>query len=314
MKHYTVTVAIPAYNRVELLTRAIASVLRQTYEPTEILVVDNNSSDDLYSAVGSFNDSRIRYVRNDENIGMVPNWNRCLSLAQGDIINILHSDDELLPNSVQRAIDAFMEDESIGLVCTVVTSASIGLQAGPAATRYLVENVVSPVSSAFIKRRCIDVCGVYSVCYPYTADQEFFPRIARHFSVGTLADLVFERDHEGRSMIDTWRRTDFFLQFGSVRKAAWALTDEHPKSVYLAIRNELFGCCCYIYRYLIEHTSIDADRDISLRYLRLSTRYLLDNPSDIFTVQGVRILVARLTHLVNVGIAAHLLPRDFHQK
>src|SRR5262249_53249949 len=56
--------------------------------------------------VASFADPRIRYLRNEHNLGMAGNWNRCLEVAETDLVNLLHNDDELLPNYVEVMLAA----------------------------------------------------------------------------------------------------------------------------------------------------------------------------------------------------------------
>jgi len=64
-----VSVVIPTYNRAHLVGRAIRSVLNQTYQDFEIIVVDDGSTDNTEEVVKSFNDPRIRYIRHEENRG-----------------------------------------------------------------------------------------------------------------------------------------------------------------------------------------------------------------------------------------------------
>ena len=68
-----VSVIIPTYNRPEYLKQAIASAVQQTYQNIEIIVCDNCSSVNLQPIVDAFDDSRIRFWRNSQNLGMVAN-------------------------------------------------------------------------------------------------------------------------------------------------------------------------------------------------------------------------------------------------
>lgn len=92
-----VSVCIPTYNYGRFIGEAIESVLAQTEQDFEIIVSDNASDDDTEKIVRSYvdNDCRISYVRNSTNIGMVDNWNSCLSLASGKYIKFLCADDLL---------------------------------------------------------------------------------------------------------------------------------------------------------------------------------------------------------------------------
>ena len=95
------TIAIPTYKRVTLLRRAILSALAQDFDkPYEIIVVENPLEPISYPAESMLQEfaHRITYYQNAQNIGGLGNWNRCLELASGKWVCLLHSDDELLPS------------------------------------------------------------------------------------------------------------------------------------------------------------------------------------------------------------------------
>lgn len=94
-KEERVTIAIPAYKKT-FLKDAIASALGQSYKNIEVIVVDDNSPENLYSIIQEYNDERLIYYKNEQNIGYadpVGNWNRCLSLANGEYFCLLCDDD-----------------------------------------------------------------------------------------------------------------------------------------------------------------------------------------------------------------------------
>ncbi|MBW4615428.1 MAG: glycosyltransferase [Desmonostoc vinosum HA7617-LM4] len=88
-----VSVIIPTYNRPEYLKQAIASAINQTYQNIEIIVSDNCSLEDPQAIVESFGDSRIRFWRHPQNIGMIANQIHAFSMAQGKYVASLHDDD-----------------------------------------------------------------------------------------------------------------------------------------------------------------------------------------------------------------------------
>ena len=100
-----VSVVIPTYNRSKELARAIKSVLNQTYQNFEILVVDDGSEEDLRVVCDSFNDQRIKFLRNDTHINANVARNRGIKEAQGEYIAMLDSDDEYLPHHLNRRIE-----------------------------------------------------------------------------------------------------------------------------------------------------------------------------------------------------------------
>jgi len=97
---YLFSITIPAYKGA-FLKECIQSVLSQTYYTFEIVIVNDNSPEDLETIVKSFSDERIRYYKNDVGFGaehVVGNWNKCLAYAKGDFIICMGDDDRLKPN------------------------------------------------------------------------------------------------------------------------------------------------------------------------------------------------------------------------
>ena len=97
---------LPAYKR-RFLKEAIASILAQTYREFELIVVDDCSPEDLKLVVDGFSDARLRYVRNEVNLGgknLVENWNRCLELAEGKYCVLASDDDIYLPLYAEKML------------------------------------------------------------------------------------------------------------------------------------------------------------------------------------------------------------------
>jgi glycosyltransferase involved in cell wall biosynthesis len=100
-----VSVVIPTYNRADLVLRAVASVRRQSLGNWELLVVDDGSTDDTKVRIEELADPRIEYVRRDINGGVAAAQNTGLDRAAGRFVIFLHSDDELMPESLRRLSD-----------------------------------------------------------------------------------------------------------------------------------------------------------------------------------------------------------------
>lgn len=98
------SITIPAYKQ-KYLNEAIESCLAQNYKDFELIIVDDASPEDLKSVVDRFQDSRIRYYRNEKNCGalnVVDNWNISLGYATGDYVICMGDDDRLLPNCLEE--------------------------------------------------------------------------------------------------------------------------------------------------------------------------------------------------------------------
>jgi glycosyltransferase involved in cell wall biosynthesis len=95
-----ITFAIPFYRGRDYLVRAVASVARQSVPEWRLLLCDDSPAGEAAGALDP-RDGRVRYVHNGRTLGMAGNWNRCLELAETDLVTLLHADDELLPNYTQ---------------------------------------------------------------------------------------------------------------------------------------------------------------------------------------------------------------------
>lgn len=103
-----VSIVMPSYNTADYIGDSIRSVLNQTYDNWELLIVDDCSTDNTDSVVAGFTDSRIRYLKNEHNSGAAVSRNYALREAKGRWIAFLDSDDLWEPEKLEKQI-AFME-------------------------------------------------------------------------------------------------------------------------------------------------------------------------------------------------------------
>jgi glycosyltransferase involved in cell wall biosynthesis len=95
------TIAIPVYNRLNYLIEAVQSVLNQSFKDFELLIIDDGSTEEgIWDYIFSLDDPRVRAIRNQVNLGIVPNWIKCIKEAKGIWFKFLLSDDILFNNSL----------------------------------------------------------------------------------------------------------------------------------------------------------------------------------------------------------------------
>jgi len=107
----TVSAIIPTYNRADVLPAAIDSVLAQTHEDLELLVVDDGSTDDTEAVVTGYDDDRVRYVAHETNRGANVARNTGIEEAKGTYVAFLDSDDRWRPTKLQRQLDRLDETD-----------------------------------------------------------------------------------------------------------------------------------------------------------------------------------------------------------
>lgn len=93
---------MPTRNRLQYLTYAVETVMRQAYADFEIVISDNASDDDIESYVRSLNDGRVLYSRSDKFLSVTDNWNRALERSSGDFVIMLGDDDGLMKGYFRR--------------------------------------------------------------------------------------------------------------------------------------------------------------------------------------------------------------------
>ncbi|WP_445659225.1 glycosyltransferase family 2 protein [Achromobacter sp. NCFB-sbj8-Ac1-l] len=100
----SVSIVMPAYNAQRYIKHAIDSVLEQTFQDWELLVVDDSSTDNTGKYVAEYTDERIHYLKNPGNLGVVQTRNRAIDAARGKYIAFLDSDDIWLPHKLAAQV------------------------------------------------------------------------------------------------------------------------------------------------------------------------------------------------------------------
>lgn len=114
-----VSICIPTHNAEKTIMSTVRSIRNQSYQNLEILVVDNASTDNTLALLREFNDPRITIYRNAINIGAENNFSKCIQLANGEYIGIFHADDLYMPDMVEKQVQAFRDNPTIGAVFTM---------------------------------------------------------------------------------------------------------------------------------------------------------------------------------------------------
>ncbi|MFQ3577570.1 MAG: glycosyltransferase family A protein [Verrucomicrobiia bacterium] len=125
MSNPAVTVLMTTYNAGRCVSGAMETILNQTFEDFEFLIVDDGSSDDTCARVKSFGDPRIRLIERSENMGQTASLNEGLALAQGHYLARQDADDYSHPRRLEEQVAEFERDAGLvllgtqGVVCDV---------------------------------------------------------------------------------------------------------------------------------------------------------------------------------------------------
>jgi glycosyltransferase involved in cell wall biosynthesis len=219
-----VTVAIPTWNRAELLRRTMASVLSQTFTDFELVVFDNASTDDTEAVVHSFGDERVRYHRHPENLGHRANLGACLNSGTAPYVTVVLAKDAMLPRNLELKVRFLDEHPDAAFVHggflimdehdNVLTPHRRGAppphdfeEGSRAAVRRICEGYGSPqhVSSVLARREAVAGDGFLEEDGG-PDDVALYMRMATRGSVGYLAEpLTVTRPVQG------WSSTNSYL-------------------------------------------------------------------------------------------------------
>src|ERR1700733_5530816 len=111
----TVSFVVPCYKLGHLLAECIGSIILQTYTDWEVLIMDDCSPDNTAEVAQLFQDPRVKYVRNEENLGLVKNFNKGIDLSRGKYLWIISADDYLRrPYILERYVELMETHPRVG--------------------------------------------------------------------------------------------------------------------------------------------------------------------------------------------------------
>lgn len=109
-------ILMPAYNGANLIGETLRSILTQSFTNYEIIIIDDNSCDATEDVVMSFDDKRVKFYKNNINLGYSRNLKECSKKVSGDIIYLMGQDDILGKDALMNTYKAFKISENIGAV------------------------------------------------------------------------------------------------------------------------------------------------------------------------------------------------------
>jgi glycosyltransferase involved in cell wall biosynthesis len=189
-----VSVVIPVYNQGSFVRAAIESVLSQDYQPLELIVVDDGSTDATPAVLAAFEDRIL--TRRQENKGAAVALNEGIQLSSGDLICWLSADDQFMPGKVSAQVRAFEEDPALGLVHTgyeVIDSRDRVIRRTPAPQLVDADPFVAvfwrnPIngSTVMMRRTLFDRVGPFDNELPADVDADMWLRVAQVAKIGQV--------------------------------------------------------------------------------------------------------------------------------
>ncbi len=198
-----VTVVIPTFNRAAIVVRAIRSVMRQTCQDWELIVVDDGSTDGTEQAVKGLSDNRIKYIRHDRNRLAGAARNTGIRYAQGEYVAFLDSDDEWPPEKLQKELEVFRNsDPAVGLVYTGkmildetgrVLEIRMATKSGWVFDALLDSNFIGSSSLVTVKKQALERVGGFDETLVSHQDWDLCLRVARVSRIASVPNCLVKR-------------------------------------------------------------------------------------------------------------------------
>jgi GT2 family glycosyltransferase len=233
---------------VQLLVKAIRA---QAKEQDEIILSDDASTDGTCEEASKI--PGVRLVRHKENQGMVPNWNYCLEQARCDWICIIHDDDTLAPGGLEALRRACEFADQPALILPTDRQAECDESFryrfwSPGAWSVL--HCPGIPSGAVIHRKIVQELGGFNPKFCYSADLEYFPKIAAHFPVVIIDNplVVHYELHDSNYQVKTWRKADFCAQLEEIQRSIVSYAGVKGAAAESLVQQRLTGLLEHVFR------------------------------------------------------------------
>ncbi len=179
-----VSVCIPTYNYGHFISDAMESVITQSFQNFELLVIDNCSTDKTQEVVNKYiqHDNRIKFIINKSNLGLVNNMNKCLQYASGEFIKILAADDLLSHSCLEILVNTLDANQDVVLA---------------SCARTLVDKNLQPLETVSFsnKSEIVDGFRVVHKCLTYGVNY-----------IGEPTAVIFRKKHAARGFSTKYRQ------------------------------------------------------------------------------------------------------------
>lgn len=217
-----VTVVMPSYNHAEFLEQRMESLIGQTYQDIEILVIDDCSTDNSLEILRKYEAyPKVELIAREKNAGWVVVNNQGIDLSAGEFVIFAQCDDDCDPRMIERLVDGMKANPTAGITfCRSLLvdehNHTMGddfagrerafrarcskntLVSGAEMSHFLLHSCVIPnLSAALFKKECFDTVGKFTSAYRACGDWDLFFRIANHYDVAYIAEPLNKfRQHE----------------------------------------------------------------------------------------------------------------------
>lgn len=201
-----ITVVMPVYNGEKYLDTAIKSILNQKFTNFEFVIVDDASTDNSVEIINSYQDQRIKLIKNNVNLGIPTTRNKCLQESSGEYVAVLDCDDYAYPSRLAEQLEFMENNPDFGMVGSWVElidenddlTGEVWNEDEPSQKipcRLLFHNYFAH-SAVLLRRSALDAVKingeVYRKDYPNAQDYDLWVRISKKFKVWNIPKVLIK--------------------------------------------------------------------------------------------------------------------------
>lgn len=227
-----VSVIMPAYNAEKYIYEAVESILHQTYQNFELLIGDDASKDSTPTIISSFNDQRIKFFQNKENLKKPGTCNYLFEHSTGSLITIHDADDTSHPERLEKMVRFFHEHPNIamcghsiqritekGELLPLYRKKSLDDQSIRKEMAY--DNISGDASMMFRREIVSEIGGLLRTYFPNNMDYDLALRIMEKYKVANLPEVLLyyrnvpdsiSKHISGYKKLTTQQMTQFLAQ------------------------------------------------------------------------------------------------------
>jgi glycosyltransferase involved in cell wall biosynthesis len=255
-----VTVLMPVYNAERFLREAIDSILIQTFEDFEFLIIDDGSTDRSKEIIYSYSDTRIRFVENKSNLGISETLNKGISLAACDLIARMDADDVSYPHRLKKQFEYMIKHPNCALLSSwarVISEDKRFVRLERYRSEFYYYNLTFECymyhPTVMFRRQPVEAVGMYSM--RYSEDYDLFWKVSTAFQIANLAEPLLDYRLSSTSLNTVTKRAEYATanEHNVLRNIQYYLGDDY------VITKPVLNC--------LRHNFIDVAKDQNIDHV-----------------------------------------------
>lgn len=264
----TISIVMGVHNDKDYLSNSIDSILSQTFQDFEFIIVNDASTDGSRAILQQYDDNRITMLENETNKGLTASLNRAIGMATGEYIARQDADDESHPHRLERQLNFLRKKPEIALVGTGAHLIDEdGSKQGqrivfqrPTFEHLLEKNHIIH-GSILVRHSCLRKMGGYDEFFRYSQDLDLWLRLSKKYRLANISTPLYRLRIHDESVYFSQKDESALYALFAIHRASGDLSSSTEKQVRKR------GIEVY-YDMLTEYQQASFHRDLAIRYLR----------------------------------------------